>query len=151
GRAPDEWPSLIDALRLPEKTGLTRDQLVDYLTRYRQALDSDNAPELHSAEYAQLDAACTHLVNEGEFRVRPEQVPPELTRWVSGLALADRLREVRALTGFTRIHPPSGPFRNATQRLAPLSARKLDWLPAIELLGEGIFVRLNVERVKAWE
>jgi hypothetical protein len=149
--APDMWPGLIDALRLPDKTGLTSDQLVDYLTRYRQALESDNSPELYSAEYSQLDAACTQLVNEGEFRVRPEQVPPELTRWVSGLALADRLREVRALTGFTRIHPPSGPFRNATQRLAPLSTRKLDWLPAIELLGEGIFVRLNLERVKSWE
>lgn len=151
GKAPDEWPALIDLLKVPDKTGLTRDQLVDYLTRYQLALESDTSPELHSAEYAQLDAACTQLVNEGEFRVRPERVPPELTRWVSGLALADRLREVRALTGFTRIHPPSGPFRSATQRLAPLSTHKLNWLPAIELLGEGIFVRLNLERVKAWE
>ncbi len=150
-RTPDEWPALIDFLKLPQKTSLTKEQLLDYLGKYKRALDADTSPRLESAEYEQLDAACGQRVDEGEFRVRPGAVPPELARWISGLALADRLREVRVLTGFTRIHPPSGPFRNATQRLAPLSTMKLQWLPAIELLGEGIFVRLNIDAVSKWE
>ena len=147
----EEWPKLIQLLKLETKTGLAEEQLVAYLERYYRALDAEGSSGLQAAEYAQLDASCEQKIDEGEFRVRPEQVPPEFRRWVSGLALADRLREVRALTGFTRITPPSGPFRDATQRLAPLSVPKKEWLPAIELLGEGIFVRLDKKRVAAWE
>ena len=150
-QAPEDWPALIDLLKLPQKTSLSKTQLLDYLTKFKRALDADTSLRLESAEYEQLDAACSQKIDEGEFRVRPGAVAPELSRWISGLALGDRLREVRVLTGFTRIHPPSGPFRNATQRLAPLSSAKLPWLPAIELLGEGIFVRLNVPAVEKWE
>lgn len=151
GRTPEEWRPLIELLKLPHKTGLTAEQLLDYLAKYKRALDADTSLRLEAAEYEQLDAACRQNIDEGEFRVRPGAVPPELGRWISGLALADRLREVRVLTGFTRIHPPSGPFRNATQALAPLSSARLQWLPAIELLGEGIFVHLNVSAVAKWE
>ena len=34
---------------------------------------------------------------------------------------------------------------------APLSARQLDWLPAVENLGEGVFLRLNRHRLAEWE
>lgn len=151
GQSPEEARKLIDLLKLPRDTGLTSDQLMDYLDRYNRAIAADTSPRLEHAEYEQLDAACGRKLDEGEFRVRPAVVPPELGRWISGLALADRLREVRALTGFTRIHPPSGPFRNNVARVAKLSARHLPWLPAIELLGEGIFVRLSRESVEEWE
>jgi hypothetical protein len=151
GKSPEDARKLIELLNLPRDTGLTSDQLMDYLDRYNRALAADTSPKLEHAEYEQLDAACERTLDEGEFRVRPAAVPPELDRWVSGLALADRLREVRALTGFTRIHPPTGPFRNTVSRIASLSAVRLRWLPAIELLGEGIFIRLSLEAVERWE
>ena len=34
---------------------------------------------------------------------------------------------------------------------APLSKKPLNWLPAHELYGEGIFIRLNEEKVSEWE
>ena len=34
---------------------------------------------------------------------------------------------------------------------APLSARELNWLPAVENLGEGVFLRLDAERLATWE
>jgi len=57
------------------------------------------------------------------------------------------------LTGFTRIHPPSGSFAQGGQSLTPLAEKQqdLDWLPGIELHGEGIFIGLSPARVKAWE
>jgi len=34
---------------------------------------------------------------------------------------------------------------------APISAKQLDWLPAVENLGEGIYLQLNAERLQEWE
>lgn len=59
-----------------------------------------------------------------------------------------RLREVRALKGFTRIGPATGA---ADANVAPLAAQSIDWLPAIEIRGEGVFLRLDAGRLSAWE
>jgi hypothetical protein len=67
---------------------------------------------------------------------------------VKKLVRVTRLREVRALTGFTRIHPPGG---ESAAALAPIAVRKMRWLPAIEVRGEGIFLALQAEALRAWE
>ena len=53
-------------------------------------------------------------------------------------------REVRALTGFSRI-APSGPV------VPPDLGRGLDWLPAPEVYGEGVFLAFDEEEVRRWE
>ncbi len=57
---------------------------------------------------------------------------------------AIRIREVRALTGFSRL-TPDGPV------VPPDLGRGLDWLPALEGYGEGIFLSFREEAVQAWE
>ncbi len=57
-----------------------------------------------------------------------------------------RLREVRVLKGFTRIEASSAP-----DKLASLSSIKQDWLPAVELRGEGIFFELSQKALQLWE
>ncbi|MEV5013094.1 DUF1998 domain-containing protein [Streptomyces sp. NPDC053780] len=58
--------------------------------------------------------------------------------------LADRLREVRALSGFTRVSPEA--------TLVPAdTSRRLKWLPAVEVFGEGIFLMLDPAELTAWE
>ncbi|MDC2953002.1 sigma-70 family RNA polymerase sigma factor [Streptomyces gilvifuscus] len=67
-----------------------------------------------------------------------------LSRRFGRIALADRLREVRALSGFTRVSP------DATVVPAD-TARRLRWLPAVEVFGEGIFLTLDKSELAAWE
>jgi hypothetical protein len=65
---------------------------------------------------------------------------------------------VRALLGFTRIEAPemdpTMEVFNEEQGLpvttAPLSAKQLDWLPAVENLGEGVFLSLNPQLLLNW-
>jgi hypothetical protein len=68
--------------------------------------------------------------------------------------LVERLREVRALFGFTRIES-NGDFTDATYiedgRLTPLSRQTLNWRPASETRGEGIFLRIKEDALQAWE
>ncbi|MFG3106870.1 DrmB family protein [Streptomyces tendae] len=67
-----------------------------------------------------------------------------LDRRFGRIVLADRLREVRALSGFTRVSP------DATVVPAD-TTRRLKWLPAVEVFGEGIFLSLNPAELAGWE
>lgn len=66
----------------------------------------------------------------------------------------ERLREVRALVGFTRVDAfgeLTDPDQQANDGVAPLSRREVDWVPASEVRGEGIFIRFNEQQLQAWE
>jgi hypothetical protein len=67
----------------------------------------------------------------------------------SHLALVHKLRETRALAGFTRILPTDGNLASA--RLQPLKLDpRIDWLPAMIVRGEGIFMEFDRPRLAAW-
>ncbi|KAB1980816.1 DUF1998 domain-containing protein [Streptomyces triticiradicis] len=67
-----------------------------------------------------------------------------LHRRIGRIVLADRLREVRALSGFSRVSPDAS--------LVPAdTARRLKWLPAVEVFGEGILLTLDKAELTAWE
>ena len=137
---------------LVEKTGQPIDVLLGIIDRWRTALDAaenDEAP-LQWEEYQQFVRAEHEDIDEKNFKVRPEQVTPDLRQCFDSIVLASRLREVRVTTGFTRITPPSGPF-SAGDEVARIYVQKPDWLPGVELLGEGIFLRFNRKRLEAWE
>lgn len=83
------------------------------------------------------------------FRCREVDVAENLEPLVAQVSRTDRLREVRALYGFTRVAPM--PTMTTTPTVSPLSAEHQHWLPATEVLGEGIFVRLNENELERWE
>jgi hypothetical protein len=65
--------------------------------------------------------------------------------------VAERLREVNALIGFTRVEPPEEAKEGgAPPPRAPLSNGKPEWIPATEVRGEGIFLRFNTARLAEW-
>jgi len=75
-----------------------------------------------------------------------DDVTTLLTDRIDTVVLADRLREVRALEGFHRVAPGD---KNTLVRAA--LHHTLDWLPAIDVRGEGIFLSLNESRLTLWE
>lgn len=82
--------------------------------------------------------------------------PPEsLSEWFDLVGAVSRLREVRALAGFTRIEPyPVSVEGIATAiregHVARLSKTQKDWLPAAEIRGEGLFLRFRTDAIDAW-
>jgi hypothetical protein len=78
-----------------------------------------------------------------------------LNPWFDLVGAVARLREVRALAGFSRVEPyPVSGERIAQAlrdgRISPLSKTPRNWLPAAEILGEGLFLRLRSAAVDAW-
>jgi hypothetical protein len=88
-----------------------------------------------------------------DFSVTADAVPGAFRGHLRQVVRADRLREVVALIGFTRIDSPdSGVADDAevTER-ARLSRGEPTWVPAAEVRGEGIFLSLPEDRLAAWE
>ncbi len=82
------------------------------------------------------------------FQIEENSIDMILTPYIDKLVLVKRLREVQALTGFYRISPAD---EDNEKEVTPIYKEKQDWLPAIELKGEGIFIALDEKKVKKWE
>lgn len=70
-----------------------------------------------------------------------------LDEFVSRVCLVRKLKETRAMTGFTRILPPSG---IGDSRIQALSNSRVGWLPAQVVRGEGVFIELDNQRLDNW-
>lgn len=71
---------------------------------------------------------------------------------IARVLLLERLREVNALLGFTRVEAPeetSDPSERP--QMAGLARRKPDWVPANQVHGEGIFIQFDEAALNAWE
>jgi hypothetical protein len=87
-----------------------------------------------------------------DFRLSARPAPEGFASTVAEVVLAERLREVIALVGFTRVESPEDV--DMTQEgggPAPLARRPPTWVPCTEVRGEGVFLRLDEQRVSAWE
>jgi len=91
---------------------------------------------------SQTDAWCDFLK-----RQKPGKSRGAAGRRVHELVGAPRLREVRALQGFTRVRPlGAGQVRLVPADLVGQSS----WLPVAEFFGEGIFFTLNRRALLDW-
>ena len=68
-------------------------------------------------------------------------------KFFHSISLVPKLRETRAFTGFSRLEPNEG---SVSERKKMLRIGAGDWLPAIEVYGEGIFFEFDAEALKAW-
>jgi hypothetical protein len=68
--------------------------------------------------------------------------------YVQRIGLVRKLRETPVLVGFSRLMPQTD---RGDQSIQPLYLdQAIDWLPAIEVRGEGIFVELRTDAVSDW-
>ena len=70
------------------------------------------------------------------------------------MVLVEKLTEVRAMVGFTRIESAGDMSELDSlppERRAPLSRKRMTWVPGAEVCGEGIFVQFNEGQLSNWE
>ncbi len=88
-----------------------------------------------------------------DFRLRQVGLPEGLEGALERVVLAERLREVSAMIGFTRIDAPG----EADERSPEASVRRMRisrqapaWVPATEVRGEGIFIQFKEQALQQW-
>jgi hypothetical protein len=130
------------------------------MQEYRQTqaeittLEEESQPlPIKLPEWRVLSAANT--TNAEVLQLRQVDVPPQYERELEKVVLVERLREVRALLGFTRLESPYDYLEEEDSELpyiAPLSKdNRTDWLPGSEVFGEGIFIQFREDTLSAWE
>lgn len=86
------------------------------------------------------------------FLSTAQPAPEGFTGFIDRVLLLERLREVNALLGYTRVEAPEeSADPDERPPMADLCRGKPEWVPASEVHGEGIFIQLNESAIQAWE
>lgn len=128
----------------------------DLLDAAQQRLDgAEVARQLDEEEYRRQEYTSLLAPRGGPEtelfvkRFDTDAIGPELGRYFRCIGLVYKLRETRALAGFTRLLPPDRD--NPRHRVQPLFLDpRIDWLPATVVRGEGIFLELRRDVVECW-
>jgi hypothetical protein len=95
----------------------------------------------------------TMVKDSRTFRMRMVDAPADFTKYFEKIVLVEKLREVRALVGFTRIKSPrdfDSPADLPPEDRARISRKEPTWIPACETRGEGIFFQFSEVLVQGW-
>ncbi|WP_433320167.1 DrmB family protein [Micromonospora chersina] len=137
------------------KRGITGKQVVDAVrkrARFEEegttAEPGDLDAELRAEEYEQLCTGTSGDEEYDDFECRPVEGAPPMPQ-IGQVMKVTRLREVRVLQSFTRVEPPSA--ADAATRHASLTVGDPEWLPAMEVIGEGVFLRTSEPLLREWE
>jgi hypothetical protein len=104
--------------------------------------------DLLEAEWRLLSRPTTQR-QDPDFRAMPTITPDGYDWLLDQVVLVSRLREVRALLGFTRLSAPERGDLDPVRRVG-LSRSAPEWVPAVEQRGEGIFLQLREDAVARW-
>ena len=140
---------VIEDMGLASGTGFSTADLIEAVAERKRRQELGEGPsseeELRRDEYRALAAGQPDRPGS-QFAAHQADPPAALQALIPKIMLVTRLREVRALQGFSRILPTSG-----SENLAPLFLDDPAWRPAIEVTGEGLFLSLDAERLATWE
>jgi uncharacterized protein DUF1998 len=114
--------------------------------------EQHHAGDLREPEWQVLSTPDPTL-HSRDFSLRVVEPPQGFAPVVQKVVLAERLREVRSLIGFTRIESPGDATDLAEfpiEKRASLSRTAPRWVPTSEVRGEGMFVHVAEEAIQAW-
>ena len=128
------------------------DELAEAVRRRRAAEAEDSSlddADVRRDEYEALVRGRHEDAGQNDFVCEPVHTTGHaMDAWIDHVSAVRRLREVRVLQAFTRVLPPSPA---EPERRAPLSASEEDWLPGVNVIGEGVFFRIAERALRQWE
>ena len=139
--------ALKDLRALADRLGV--DAVSDAIRARRDGLAQEDPDDLLGPEWRVLSTP-ESAPELPDFKLRSVAVPPAFTGWLADVVLVERLREVSALRGFTRINAPDE-LGSSGGAIVGLARRPPQWLPCSEVRGEGIFIRFPEEALLDWE
>ena len=145
---------------ISRETNLSEEIVKKIVLRKLEAKDEEiiiNKSKYKEEEYKALIGDLSYdILNQADFKVEPKDIYEYNRSYLSKVVLIHKMREVRVLTGFSRINGPDNnimDIENMSNKeyklIKPLSDK--DWYPAIEVNGEGIFIEFNEELIEKWQ
>lgn len=128
------------------------------LTREEIGEDSKTRSGYRKEEYKALTGEIPpESMNSRDFKIKIISGSDYKLRQIQKVVLVEKMREVRALTGFTRLNPPDQNLLSGDDTtgggksiLVDIKDKKIKWYPANEVRGEGIFIEFNEKIIDSW-
>ena len=120
--------------------------------RQGQADEPENPEDLKGPEWRVFSQPST-VVGDDNLRLTEVAPPEKYKNLFERVVRVEKLREVGALVGFTRIESPfdfEESMSGTEERTAPLGRKLPKWVPASETKGEGIFIQFKEEALNSW-
>ena len=142
--------------RIGLEIGASKDQVKPILIRkWRQSSEEEYSTlsvKYKAEEYEALSGEISFGNDEyGDFLREQTDIREYTLPYVKRISLIHKVREVQALTGFSRIKPadksePIGKQGDVVSVKEP----ETNWYPAYEVRGEGIFIEFDSEAIDRW-
>lgn len=129
-----------------------RDDFDEALHRIREKIEDFTTIKRMEYEGIIHHADPQYASVQENFKAEDEVIPPYLKKYFSKIVRITRLREVKALLGFTRVYAPDPDAEDQPNIVWLTKAKKhqKEWLPAVEIHGEGIFIEFNQDTLSQW-
>lgn len=163
---PDEFIRDKEIMRARRYLGCTKKELLSALESLnQQEVEEFTVTNMLSDEYDALitpanfpkgaDFVTRHLTKEWldylEGSIADLSSNLISAKLIDRLVAVDRLRVIEVFKGFSRMDDDTSEEGVSHNIIPPDIDGELDWLPSIELFGEGVFFTLNSELLKEWE
>lgn len=151
-------PEVLSAFRsigqLKDLAKYKDEEIWDAIEKRRQGSgeEDEDPDDLKSPEWKVFSNPKTAKASR-TFKLRQVDPPHDFAQYFEKIVLAEKLREVRALVGFTRITSPRD-FDSVAdlppENRARISRKDPVWVPASETRGEGIFFQFAETLIQEW-
>lgn len=139
---------IIRELILPELPDSTMEDILLAFDELKKSKNSKGKKSQHGIYQDEYLALTKKESNDPEYSAQFVDAPVRYKSIISKVVAIDKLTEVVAMLGFTRVKSWSGKIDD--EKIAPLSSKKQNWLPAVQMNGEGIFIEFNIKELKKW-
>lgn len=121
----------------------------EYKQNKNNHINIQNYNEIKEMEYDVLTDISKAISDDKIFKAEEIAVPTDLKKYFSRIIKAHRLKEILVLLGFSRNDSPE-PEAKDPRDIVKLGDSQTNWLPAVEILGEGVFIEFNRETINQW-
>ena len=136
--------------------GAKNDEVESILERkWKYSLEEEyttSSVKYRAEEFDALSGCVTFDSENGsDFQRESMNVEDYHLPYINKIALIHKIREVQALTGFSRINPAdkSEPI-DKQGHVVSVKDYKTNWYPAYEVRGEGIFIEFDSDAINQW-
>lgn len=140
--------TLKKSAQLPGIEAFDGDRVWAAIEAHRKGSSDDQKFDLKGPEWEVLTAP-TPPTDYPFFMSKEVDVPTGFEPYITRVLLLERLREVNALLGFTRVESPTESGDDRAPR-APIGRGALTWVPATQVHGEGIFLQFDGTALITW-
>jgi len=141
------FDAVVSAYIIPDFPDFTISEIRSSFGIYRRLKTESKIENMWDMKFEEFKAITGREEVDGEFSSKFLVAPAKYNGVIKKIVAIEKLTEVVVFYGFSRLRPVA---ISESEYIPKISNKKLDWLPAIENHGEGIFIEFDENFLNKW-